>query len=277
MHLPLHLPVCLRAALLSWTAVAHWCAACRWNDNVNPPPALSFTEALGAWQQDVDRGAYAPKLLGSIAAVSSGKVSPARGLRPQGAPGCRSRLSQSAHRPACCSSSGTWISSGTAAHSGDGVEPISSADQRAAITPAVFQGSGEDALLALEALVAQHVVTRPRLTLMQLQRAVQGISRLESPCQLAAIGVLVRGGFWLAAMQVSQNLRLSTLLCGMRGLPAALPTLNNADARPPTVLWAAWHTRHATILACTLHAHQLTALLSQHCGKSVSPANHGCE
>lgn len=85
------------------------------------------------------------------------------------------------------------------------MKPISSADQRAAVTPAVFQGSGEDALLALEALVAQHVVTKPRLTLMQLQRAVQGISCLESPCQLAAIGVLVRGGFWLAAMQVGQT------------------------------------------------------------------------
>jgi hypothetical protein len=37
---------------------------------------------------------------------------------------------------------------------------------------------------------------------MQLQRAVQGISQLDSPCQLAAISVLVKAGFWLAAMQV---------------------------------------------------------------------------
>jgi hypothetical protein len=57
-------------------------------------------------------------------------------------------------------------------------------------------------LQALEGIVVQHLVVRPRLTLMQLQRAVQGISQLESPCQLAAISVLVKAGFWLAAMQV---------------------------------------------------------------------------
>lgn len=67
----------------------------------------------------------------------------------------------------------------------------------------VFQGSGEDALQALEGLVAQHIVAKPHLTLMQLQRAVQAVSCLDSPCQLAALAVLVKGGYWLAAMQVS--------------------------------------------------------------------------
>jgi hypothetical protein len=68
--------------------------------------------------------------------------------------------------------------------------------------PVVFLGSGEDALQALEGLVLRHLVLRHNLTLMQLQRSVQSISCLDSSCQLAAIGVLVRAGFWLAAMQV---------------------------------------------------------------------------
>jgi hypothetical protein len=72
----------------------------------------------------------------------------------------------------------------------------------AAVTPAVFQGLGENALLALEGLVARHVVAKPHLTLMQLQRAVRDISQLDSQCQLAATSVLVKAGYWLAAMQV---------------------------------------------------------------------------
>lgn len=82
----------------------------------------------------------------------------------------------------------------------------------AAVTPAVFQGSGEGALEALERLVVQHVVSKPHLTVMQLQRAVQGISRLDSPCQLAAIGVLIRAGCWLAGMQVRVHGLLETRL-----------------------------------------------------------------
>jgi hypothetical protein len=55
---------------------------------------------------------------------------------------------------------------------------------------------------ALEGLVAKHLAGKQHLTLMQLQRGIQALSGLESPFQLAAIGVLLRGGCWLAAMQV---------------------------------------------------------------------------
>jgi hypothetical protein len=74
----------------------------------------------------------------------------------------------------------------------------------------VFQGSGDEAMQALEGLVLKHLAGKSHLTLMQLQRGIQAVSCLESPFQLAAIGVLLRGGCWLAAMQV-----------GLRFLPAA--------------------------------------------------------
>jgi hypothetical protein len=70
----------------------------------------------------------------------------------------------------------------------------------------VFQGSGDEAMQALEGLVLKHLAGKPHLTLMQLQRGIQAVSCLESPFQLAAIGVLLRGGCWLAAMQVGLSL-----------------------------------------------------------------------
>lgn len=65
----------------------------------------------------------------------------------------------------------------------------------------------------------RHLVAKPHLTPMQLQQAVQAISRLDSPCQLAAIGILVRAGFWLAAMQVIWG---TTQACTTQQTPAAV-------------------------------------------------------
>lgn len=180
--------------------------ACRWNDSVNLPTDPTFHEALQAWQRDVERGLYAPKLLGSITAVSSGRVKTAAGTRRTGSSPASPLSRSAARRPTCHT---TTIVTSTAVD-GAGAAGASSAPRcsrssddsgAAAVTPAVFH-SGENALQALEGLVVQHLVVRPRLTLMQLQRAVQGISQLDSPCQLAAISVLVKAGFWLAAMQV---------------------------------------------------------------------------
>jgi hypothetical protein len=71
---------------------------------------------------------------------------------------------------------------------------------------------------ALESLVLKHLAGKLHLTLMQLQRGIQAVSCLESPFQLAAIGVLLRGGCWLAAMQVGGSLwqqlaASATVLC----------------------------------------------------------------
>jgi hypothetical protein len=181
---------------------------CRWDDSVNLPREPSFSEALVNWQRDVEKGVYAPKLLGSITAVTSGKVKPARsGTRPTSP--SKSRLNPSAgqqtqKRTATTVATATAISRDEDAAPGapgSSSNPTSGSDA-AAVTPAVFQGSGENALLALEGLVARHVVAKPHLTLMQLQRAVRDISQLDSQCQLAAISVLVKAGYWLAAMQV---------------------------------------------------------------------------
>ena len=59
-------------------------------------------------------------------------------------------------------------------------------------------------MVALEGLVLRKLVAKPHLTLRQLQRGVQAISQLDTPCQLAALGQLLKGGYWLAAMQVDR-------------------------------------------------------------------------
>mgnify|MGYP001806712533 CR=1 FL=1 len=97
----------------------------------------------------------------------------------------------------------------------------------------MFQGSGENALQSLEGLVTKHLVTKQHLTLMQLQRAVQGISCLDSPCQLAAIGVLVTAGYWLAAMQVMREDRRSSYQ--PNAMTAKLPDAEAADTMPGNV------------------------------------------
>lgn len=171
---------------------------CRWNSNVNLPTDPNFIEALQLWQQDLERGVYCPKLLGSITAVSSGRLSTALPAKHR----CSSpnaHTCQPAARPRTVgqpsTSSTTAALAATRSSDGEG-------GATAAVTPAVFEGSGENALQALEGIVRKHLVAKPHVTLMQLQRAVQGISCLDSPCQLAAIGVLVTAGYWLAAMQV---------------------------------------------------------------------------
>lgn len=91
-----------------------------------------------------------------------------------------------------------------------------------ALTPSLFADPpGGDALTALEALVAARLVARPHLTLMRLRRGADALSRLDSAAgQLAAAGVLIRGGCWLAAMQVAcaDGLRLPGVLAEMREL-----------------------------------------------------------
>lgn len=149
-----------------------------WDGNTNPAIEPSFEAALVAWQEDVERGVYGPKFLGSLDAVMSGHIT-----------------------------SGTAGAIGNASRA-----PSSAAAGKLAYdigaTAAVFQGSGEEAIQALEGLVLRRLVCKPHLTVMQLQRGVRAISTLESQYQLAAIGVLLKGGCWTAAMQVMPGFQL---------------------------------------------------------------------
>lgn len=227
---------------------------CRWNSNVNLPTDPNFIEALQLWQQDLERGVYSPKLLGSITAVSSGRLSTAPAKhRCSTSPNIHTGQPQTATRPrtvgqpntSTSTTAGVPASRSTGRHSSDGD------GTGAAVTPAVFQGSGENALQALEGLVTKHLVTKPHLTLMQLQRAVQGISCLDSPCQLAAIGVLVTAGYWLAAMQVMREDRRSSHQ--PNAMTAKLPDAEAADTMPGNV-------------ACTFTAaRSLWTLLDMYC------------
>ncbi|KAF6252105.1 hypothetical protein COO60DRAFT_558857 [Scenedesmus sp. NREL 46B-D3] len=92
---------------------------------------------------------------------------------------------------------------------------------------------------ALEGLVLRHLAGKPHLTLMQLQRGIQAVSCLESQFQLAAIGVLLRGGCWLAAMQVAYAdfAVLSEVLLEMRHM---LATCLQLDSRLSAAIWI-WH------------------------------------
>lgn len=208
---------CVSSIMHGQTAYVCGLCVCRWDDRVVLPTDPTFAEALQAWQQEVERGVYAPKLLGSITAVSSGRLKTAAGSRRPGSR-AKSPLGRSAARPQTCHTTTAITSTSTAAVAAASTGAASTSALRcsrssdssgaAAVTPVVFQGSGENALQALEAIVIKHLVARPHLTLMQLQRAVHGISQLDSPCQLAAIGVLVKAGFWLAAMQVGTTAAL---------------------------------------------------------------------
>lgn len=208
---------CLSTIVHGHTASDCALRTCRWDDRVVLPTDPTFAEALQAWQQDVERGVYAPKLLGSITAVSSGRLKTAAGSRRPGSR-AKSPLGPSAARPQMYHTTTAITSSSTAPVAAASTSTASASALRcscssdssgvAAVTPVVFQGSGENALQALEGIVIKHLVARPHLTLMQLQRAVQGISQLDSPCQLAAIGELVKAGFWLAAMQVGTTAAL---------------------------------------------------------------------
>jgi len=151
----------------------------RWNSSGSTPAQLSFVEAVKVWQLEVEAGGYCPRFLGSLAAVSTGQVGAATMQQ--------SRIAGSKR--------GAVIS-------GRGSVRGSAADSGLTALPAVFEGTGDDAVQALEALVLHKVVQKPCLTVMQLQQSIQAISQLDSPFQLAAISVLLQAGFWMAAMQV---------------------------------------------------------------------------
>jgi hypothetical protein len=143
------------------------------------------------WQQDVAAGVYMPRYLGACQAVSAQK---------------HQLWNDSRHlqRSVIAAGSARGVGSGgtSLGRSGEGSRSPGAPAAAAAVLPAVFEASGHDALDMLEALVLHQLVARPRLTLMQLQRGVRAISKLENAGQLSAITVLLRGSCWLAAMQV---------------------------------------------------------------------------
>lgn len=145
-----------------------------WDSNTNLPSSPIFEVALKAWRDNLEAGVYGPRFLGSWTAVSSGHITAA---------------TAAAHR-----------SSNPMAPSAN----CRAMSPKAAAMAAVFQGSGEEAVQALEQLVQQKLVAKPHLTLLQLQRGIQAVSQLEVQYQLAATGVMLRGGCWAAAMQVQQ-------------------------------------------------------------------------
>jgi hypothetical protein len=89
---------------------------------------------------------------------------------------------------------GPWSAVATGVLPGPAVAGTSSA--------CAFGGGDDVAARTLQAMVTKEIVLAPSLTLMQLQRCVEALSGLDGPCILAAVGALLRGGFWLAALQV---------------------------------------------------------------------------
>lgn len=143
-----------------------------------------------------------PKFLGSWAAVSSGQLNSSTATISFG-----DWSSSSSGTNTCTASSSSRNSQLPACAACSACE--------AAEVPAVFQGSGDEAVQALEGVVLRHLAGKRHLTLMQLQRGIQAVSLLDSPFQLAAIGVLLRGGCWLAAMQVSMQAVLHHWKCAI--------------------------------------------------------------
>jgi hypothetical protein len=69
----------------------------------------------------------------------------------------------------------------------------------------MFHGTGPAAIEALEGVVLSGLVQKPNLTLLQLQAAVGVLSDLATEEQLAAVALLLRGGFWMSALQVGHQ------------------------------------------------------------------------
>eukprot|EP00775_Hariotina_reticulata_P005746 gene5746-5986_t len=166
----------------------------KWDGSVTSAIEASFVEAIKAWQLEVEAGGYGPKFLGSLAAVNTGQIG-AAATQP-----CNAGSSRS--------SSLRGVTSAPAFSNG------------LTAVPAVFEGIGDDAMQALEALVLDKLVQKPCLTVMQLQQGIQAISQLDSPFQLAAISVLLQAGFWMAAMQVAlaDFALLADVLTEVRGI-----------------------------------------------------------
>jgi hypothetical protein len=67
----------------------------------------------------------------------------------------------------------------------------------------VFSSATSLALEAFESIVITTLLSKPNLTLMQLQQGLVVLSELETQEQLAAVALMLRGGFWVAAMLIS--------------------------------------------------------------------------
>eukprot|EP00879_Flechtneria_rotunda_P019570 GHRR01020559.1.p1 GENE.GHRR01020559.1~~GHRR01020559.1.p1 ORF type:complete len:761 (+),score=310.92 GHRR01020559.1:214-2496(+) len=184
-----------------------------WDGNTNVPVEPTLEGTLQAWKADVDIGMYGPRFLGSLAAVSTGLfcTSPAA-------------TSHSNKRPIAA-----------AGRVPDG------GDVSAGAVPALFEGTGSEGIQALEAAVLKGLVAKPNLTLMQLQRSIEAISQLESPFQLAATGVLLKGGFWTAAMQIAYAdlTVLGEVLLEMQSIIETGLNWHNQELAAATWYWAA--------------------------------------
>lgn len=167
-----------------------------WDACTLPPSEVSFEDALRAWSRDVESGAYTPQVLRPLSPMGGGN-------------GVTVQKKTGGCMPTIRAGAAEWGGAGLAA-------PLQQ-------TVIVFTGTEGLALEALESLVWKQLVTRPHLTLLQLERGVTALSELDTPAQLAAVALLLRGGFWVAAMQVAYADfgLLAAVLQEMRGLLVA--------------------------------------------------------
>ena len=86
----------------------------------------------------------------------------------------------------------------------------------------LLSADGAPALDALEAVLLAHVAPRPALTVLQLQRAAGALAALEAPAQLAAAALLLRGGFWAAALMLDYGGERALAADALGGVAALL-------------------------------------------------------
>jgi hypothetical protein len=151
----------------------------------------SFEFAVQQWQADVLAGVYAPKSVAPLLSSSSSNTTfrnwhlkvpftaAAGGSSRAVSPNSRRGSPGAAPQSPTSSSKAAWVAQ-----------------------PIMFHGTGPAAIEALEELVLGCLVQKPNLTLLQLQGAVGVLSDLATEEQLAAVALLLRGGFWMSALQV---------------------------------------------------------------------------
>ena len=186
-----------------------------WDFSTKPGPVdLSFKAAVKKWQWDVEQGLYAPKVLRpascngvTAAAAGEGHSHAAMGLASDVR--TTTRRHGVTRSLACSTGSRTAVhcTGATAAGIGDhGCDMGCSGAGGGSHwlrQPQVFSGAASPALEAFESIVIGSLLLKPHLTLMQLQKGMVTLSELDTEQQLAAVGLMLRGGFWVAAMLIS--------------------------------------------------------------------------
>ncbi|GBG00052.1 hypothetical protein Rsub_12796 [Raphidocelis subcapitata] len=208
----------------------------------DPSPTLlheaSFEEALAAWRAAVDAGAFALRPVSALA-----RAPPSPPLRPRPPP-----LTAPAQGEAATS---------TAAPAGSSTGTGGSLGHRITSGPVVFSGGDAPALDALEELLLRTLLHRPRLTPLQLRAATAALRGLDAAPQLAAAALLLRGGFWGAAMGLNYGGDLALASDALSEVAALLRAglALDGDDEAAAASWR-WHPcdRELFFLSCRMAA-----------------------